>query len=96
VVPAPLEPGQPLPDGTSLRELAIPAGSYADGRAVLELHLPQRALIVLVNRDGTYIVPTGSTRLRADDGLLLLAPDEVFGVVRDRLTAPAEAGGTDL
>lgn len=91
VVPAPLEAGQPLPDGTSLRELEVLAGSFADGRALLELHLPERALVVLVNRDGTYIVPTGATRLAAGDGLLLLAPDEAFHRSRDLLTAPAEA-----
>ncbi|MFP5321323.1 MAG: potassium/proton antiporter [Acidimicrobiia bacterium] len=89
VVPAPLEAGQPLPDGTSLREIHVPPGSHADGRSIVELHLPQRALLVLVNRDGSYIVPTGSTRLSAADVVLLLAPDDVYQRTRDLLTAPA-------
>jgi potassium/hydrogen antiporter len=89
VVPAPLEAGQPLPDGTSLREIHVPPGSHADGRSIVELHLPQRALLVLVNRDGSYIVPTGSTRLRATDVVLLLASDDVYARTRELLTAPA-------
>lgn len=86
--PAPLEAGQPLPDGTSLRELEVPPGSVADGRALVELRLPERALLVLVDRDGAYIVPTGATRLAAGDSVLLLADEATFAAARDRLTAP--------
>lgn len=88
--PAPLEAGQPLPDGTSLRELEIPPSSYGDGRALIELRLPPRALLVLVDRAGTYIVPTGSTRLAAGDTVLLLADHDAYLRTRDLLTQPAE------
>ena len=91
VIPAPLEAGQPLPDGTSLREIPIPAGSIGDGRSIVELHLPQRALLVLVNREGSYIVPTGSTRLAEGDVVLLLADDDVYLRTRERLTAARPA-----
>ena len=84
---SPLEPGEPLPDGTALRELAIPAGSFADGRALVELRLPERALLVLVEREGTYIVPTGSTRLAGGDSVLLVADDGAYDGARLRLTA---------
>lgn len=87
---APLEAGQPLPDGTSLRELEIPPASYGDGRALVELRLPPRALLVLVDREGTYIVPTGATRLAAGDTVLLLADDDAYLRARDLLTQPAE------
>lgn len=90
--PAPLEAGHPLPDGTSLRELQIPTGSYGDGRALVELHLPPRALLVLVDRDGTYIVPTGATRLAADDTVLLLADDDAYLQARDLLAKGGAAG----
>jgi len=89
-MPAPLEAGEPLPDGTSLRQLEIPSRSFGDGRALVELRLPERALLVLVDRDGTYIVPTGATRLAAGDNVLLLADDGTFQQARDRLTAPDE------
>src|SRR5690606_23897606 len=88
--PAPLEAGQPLPDGTSLRELAVPAGSFADGRALVELRLPEGALIVLIERDGAYIVPTGATRLTASDIVLVLADEGTFVRTRDRLCTPEQ------
>ena len=84
---SPLEPGEPLPDGTALRELTIPPRSFGDGRAVVELGLPERALLVLVERDGAYIVPTGATRLTAGDVVLVLADDGVFTGVQAQLTA---------
>ena len=87
-MPAPLEAGSPLPDGTSLRQLEIPPGSFGHGRALVELRLPERALLVLVDREGTYIVPTGATRLAAGDSVLLLADDGTFQEAHDRLTAP--------
>jgi cell volume regulation protein A len=92
-VAAPLEAGAPLPDGTALRELPIPAGAVADGRSVVDLGLPEKVLLVLVNRNDTYIVPTGATRLGAGDVVLLLASDDVFVRVRDALTAPAGQEG---
>lgn len=85
---APLEAGEPLPDGTALRDIDIPAGSFGDGRALVELRLPERALIVLVEREGSYIVPTGSTRLAAGDNVLLVADEVAYGEAVHRLTAP--------
>ena len=92
--PAPLEAGEPLPDGTSLRQLVIPARSFGDGRALVELRLPERALLVLVDREGTFIVPTGATRLAAGDNVLLLADDGAFSAARDRLIAPDDEAST--
>ena len=88
---APLEAGQPMPDGTALREVRIPPHSFGDGRALVELRLPQRALLVLVDREGTYIVPTGSTELEGGDVVLLLADDDAFERTRTLLTAPDDA-----
>ena len=79
---APLEPGQPLPDGTAMRQLVIAPAAFADGRALVELHLPRRALLVLIERDGTYLIPTGSTRLHAADIVTLLADDDSFARTR--------------
>lgn len=87
---APLEAGQPLPDGTSLRELIIKSLTFGDGRALIELHLPERALLVLIDRDGTYLVPTGATRLAAGDTITLLADDNAYAATRDLLMRPDE------
>ena len=93
--PAPLEAGQPLPDGTALREILVPRGTYGDGRALVGLGLPRRALIVLVEREGAYIVPTGATRLGAGDTVLLLADDEAYAGAQALLAAPAETDASD-
>jgi potassium/hydrogen antiporter len=89
--PSPLEPGRPLPDGTALRQLTITPGTFADGRALVELHLPQRALLVLIERDGTFVVPTGSTRLQAGDTVTLLADDDTHDHTRRQLTSGTSA-----
>ena len=57
---------------------------------VVDLHLPKRALLVLVERDGTYIVPTGSTRLAEDDVVLLLADADAMEQARQLLAEPDE------
>lgn len=93
--PSPLEPGRPLPDGTALRQLVIDADAFADGRSVVELHLPQRALLVLVERDGTYLVPTGATRLRARDVVTLLADDGTFATTQRLLAQGRADDGAD-
>ena len=89
-VPSPLEPGQPMPDGTAMRQLTIEVATYADDRAIVDLHLPERALLVLVERDGTFVVPTGSTHLHAGDTVTLLADDATFAATRARLLAPTD------
>lgn len=89
--PAPLEAGAPLPDGTALRQVVIPSGAFGDGRPLVGAGLPPRALIVLVERGGSYIVPTGATKLEAGDRVLVLADDEAFAATHALLTAPVDA-----
>ncbi len=60
-------------------------GSFGDGRPLVELHLPARALVVLVERDHAYIVPTGATRLSPGDHVLILADAAAFAAARDLL-----------
>ncbi|MCU1500016.1 MAG: antiporter [Acidimicrobiales bacterium] len=91
---APLEAGEPLADGTALRELVISAGTFGEGRALVELGLPARALVVLIDRGGTYIVPTGSTRLTASDTVLVLADDDAFTASQERLERRSPGDGS--
>jgi cell volume regulation protein A len=80
-VAGPLRQRRPLPlesvgaaDGdTDLHELTIPTGSPAADRQLVDLHLPQGALVVLISRDDAFVVPQGSTVLQAGDTVLLLA-----------------------
>lgn len=54
-------------------EVILQGSSKAVGKAVVKLKLPKPALIVLLERDGKYIQPNGSTILEEGDKLLLLA-----------------------
>lgn len=61
---------------TELTEIILPLNSPAVGKQIVELNFPKTVLIVLVNRNGKYITPNGSTVLEALDVLLLLSEDK--------------------
>ena len=48
-------------------ELAVEPQSPMDGRRVRELGLPEGCLLVMINRGGREIVPSGGSRLQAGD-----------------------------
>ncbi len=77
-VPWPLEPGSAQPPGTSLQELTIPVGSPATGRPLVQLGLPPGTMIVLIEKQGRFVVPTGSTILHPEDRLLVLGNDDTI------------------
>src|SRR5690606_10016616 len=76
----PVEATDTLEGSMELHELAVPAGSAAVGRRLVDLQLPPGALVVLISRGDEFTVPQGSTALEAGDTVLLLA---------DRSTLPA-------
>jgi len=94
-VEAPLAPKRSFPleytpvNGlkSELRELIIPAGSFAVGKAIVELHLPREVLVILIGRGDEFVVSTGSTVIQADDTLLILANQFQFRQVSQILTA---------
>jgi Kef-type K+ transport system membrane component KefB/Trk K+ transport system NAD-binding subunit len=49
-----------------------------DGRPVHALPLPQRAMLMVIQREGAFIAPRGDTRLKLDDVVTILAPEEDF------------------
>lgn len=60
-----------------LIELQLGESSPAAGRRVVELDLPENALIVLLTRGDDRAIPQGSTQLEAGDELVVLAaPDD--------------------
>jgi potassium/hydrogen antiporter len=75
----PVSSGEPLE--RRLAEYLLPERSLLVGRQVAQSGLPQNAEVVLVRRYDAYLMPTGSTRLRRDDVLLLLADDEAFSQI---------------
>jgi len=71
--PEPIDVGEPVQ--RRLAEYVLPESSPMVGRQVAHSGLPSNAQAVLVRRYGAYLIPKGSTRLRRDDELLLLADE---------------------
>jgi potassium/hydrogen antiporter len=65
-----------------LVEVAVPAGSSATGRTLIELKLPPGALIVLIRRGDEAFVPGGGTEIAAEDRLLVLAERDALARTR--------------
>jgi cell volume regulation protein A len=82
----PIELEQTADLDSDLVEVPVPAGSPAVGKAIVELRLPEAALVVLISRDDKFIVPRGGTTLRDGDRLLVLADEESLAEVRRILT----------
>jgi len=61
---------------SALKEVIIEATDPVVGKKIVDLHLPDNVLIVLIHRDRKFIVPRGVTILESDDKLLLLANTE--------------------
>ena len=61
-----------------LHEIAVASGSPAANKQIVDLHLPEGALIVLISRDSEFVVPKGSSLLRSGDKVLLLAAGQAL------------------
>lgn len=81
-MPLQLTDAQQVPE--QLVEVTLTANSPVVGRAIVDLHLPPEALIVLLRRDGTYMVPRGSTVLKAGDALQVLGSEVALAELRSR------------
>lgn len=75
------------PIQSELLELTVQPGSGADHKRIVDLDLPETALIVLIRRNTEFIVPRGATMLEEGDNLLVLADREDL----DRLQTLARA-----
>ena len=61
---------------TVMAEIEIPAECYAIGKEIIELHFPKTSSIAVINRDGKFITPNGSTVIEANDILIVIADDQ--------------------
>lgn len=59
--------------GTQMRTLTLTAESLADGDTLRTMNLPQGTLVMLVRREGEFIVPNGSLQLFENDELLVIS-----------------------
>lgn len=78
-VPAPTSSDIPLSDeftqqhGGDLVEIIVPDRSQVDGRRIVDIQLPESALVVLIKRGDDFIIPRGDIVLRSKDRLLIAA-----------------------
>ncbi|MEW5745894.1 MAG: potassium/proton antiporter [Nitrospirota bacterium] len=93
--PLPSIPPSPIecePTGTmrcDLAEVEVPPASAVAGKQLVDIKLPEGALIVLIGRDGEFFIPGGGTVVNPGDRLLLLADKEVAASVRSLIEADA-------
>jgi potassium/hydrogen antiporter len=55
-----------------LIEISLDSASAIEGKRIIDLHLPDSALVVLIGRGDRFIVPSGGTVLEAGDRLMIL------------------------
>ncbi|RED92223.1 potassium/proton antiporter [Marinoscillum furvescens] len=72
---------------TIMKEIRIAPDAAAVGLQIVELNFPKKAIIAMIERDGVYLTPNGSTELMADDKLIVLTDsieimDEVNAALR--------------
>lgn len=53
-------------------DIIVPFNAEAADKQIVELGLPHDSLIVMINRNGEYLVPSGGTELQKGDTLLVL------------------------
>lgn len=81
----PLELEQTAGLDSQLVDLEVVPDSAAIDKQIVELHLPEEVLIVLISREDAFIVPRGATVLHVGDRLLVLGPPAEIEKVRSLL-----------
>jgi cell volume regulation protein A len=89
--PFEFEPGEGVKG--EMVELEVPRDSVVVDRQIVELGLPQGALVIFIERNNEYIVPGGSTALKAGDRLHLLADRTAIKEVHSLLERRRETDG---
>lgn len=75
---------------SDLVEIAVPNGSPAISKPIVELGIPTGALIVMLRRNQEFIVPNGGTVIQAGDTMLMLAQKDDLPEV-ERIVSPHNA-----
>jgi cell volume regulation protein A len=71
---------------SSLKEFKIEPQYYASNKRVVDLNFPQSAFIVMIERNGVYLRPGGSTVIETNDLLMVLADEaKDFDLVKECL-----------
>ena len=81
----PIRPRSIQPPGATLQELVVGADSSVVDRPIVELGLPAGTIVVLIEHEDEFVVPTGATALQGGDRLLVLGDDDGIRRFRERL-----------
>ncbi|MFC4097778.1 potassium/proton antiporter [Euzebyella saccharophila] len=69
-----------------MKEIGVTQHCFAVDKEIVELGFPKNAIIAMIIRDNNYITPNGSTKIMAEDTLVVLADKaEVFDEVNETL-----------
>lgn len=77
-----------LESGAQMIELGVPKDSRVVGRSLAELEFPKEAIVGMVLRDDTTIIPTGKDTLEAGDDVVVFTTDAAVEKV-ERFFAPS-------
>lgn len=86
--PIELEPS--VDTKTALKEVRIQEGDFALGKEIFQLGLPKNVLITLINREGKFLVPSGTTEILKNDKLLILSDQKNVAEIRKLLKEKPE------
>jgi cell volume regulation protein A len=72
-----------------MKELLITPDCFAVDKKIVELGFPKNAIIAMIKRDESYIIPNGLTIINAQDTLIVLADrphifDEVYKTLKNK------------
>jgi cell volume regulation protein A len=73
-------------DDNDLYDFYIAENSSIVGKTVVEIGLPKESLIVLINRNEQYVVPSGGTIIEKGDIILVLTNKKAIEGIRSLLT----------
>lgn len=72
-------------DENDLYDFIISDNSLLVGKSIVEIGLPKESLIVMINRNEQYIVPTGGTIIEKGDILLILSNKKTINEVKNKI-----------
>ncbi|MGY6500600.1 MAG: potassium/proton antiporter [Acidimicrobiales bacterium] len=94
VLPYPLEFLPHAAGSERTVELTLHPEAAAVGLRLFELGLPPGALVLLIRRDNTFVVPQGGTYLEANDDLLVLCDPADIATITTLVAEPGDVGQT--
>lgn len=74
--------------GSDLVEVSVPDSAHSIGKRIMDLALPESALVVLIGRGDEFVAPRGGTEIEKGDQLLVLARKEDLNRVHTAIAAP--------